>query len=74
MSYQTLRFAQGDSEGLFTISSDLIGALMGKNLIWKEIDLIVEFLHSLERRIPEEALRLPVLPASTPATPKPVFK
>jgi len=47
---------------------------LGKNLTWEEIDLIVEFLHSLEGRIPEEALRLPILPASTTATPKPVFK
>ncbi len=53
----------------------IMGSLqLGKDLTRAEIDLIVEFLHSLEGRIPEEALRLPVLPASTPATPKPVFK
>ena len=47
---------------------------LGKNLTGEEIELIVDFLHSLEGRIPEEALRLPILPASTMATPKPVFK
>lgn len=39
-----------------------------------EVDAIAAFLHSLEGKIPEEALTLPVLPSSTLATPKPVFK
>ena len=53
----------------------IMGSLqLGKDLTRDEIVLIVEFLHSLDGRIPEEALKLPILPASTPATPKPVFK
>lgn len=47
---------------------------LGAKLADDEIDLIVEFLHSLEGKMPEEALVLPILPASTLATPKPVFK
>jgi len=47
---------------------------LGAALTNDEIDLIVEFLHSLEGKIPEEALILPILPSSTLATPKPVFK
>lgn len=47
---------------------------LGAALTNEEVDLIVEFLHSLEGRIPAEAMVLPDLPASTLATPKPVFK
>lgn len=47
---------------------------LGAKLSDDEVDLIAEFLHALEGQIPEDALRLPVLPASTLATPKPVFK
>jgi cytochrome c peroxidase len=47
---------------------------LGANLTDSEVDQIAAFLHSLEGRIPDDALRLPVLPASTLATPKPVFK
>ncbi len=47
---------------------------LGTQLADNEVDQIAEFLHSLEGRIPDEALRLPVLPTSTLATPKPVFK
>lgn len=47
---------------------------LGQQLKEEEIDAIVVFLHSLEGAIPEEALKLPVLPASTVATPKPIFK
>lgn len=47
---------------------------LGEHLTDDEVDLITEFLHALEGRIPEEALKLPILPASTLATPKPVFK
>jgi cytochrome c peroxidase len=47
---------------------------LGTQLSDDEVDLIDAFLHSLEGQIPEEALKLPVLPASTTATPKPVFK
>jgi cytochrome c peroxidase len=46
----------------------------GIKLTDDEIDSIVAFLHSLEGKMPEEALLLPVLPSSTLATPKPVFK
>ncbi|NKE73299.1 cytochrome-c peroxidase [Candidatus Manganitrophus noduliformans] len=44
------------------------------NLTEEEIDLIVAFLHSLEGTVPEAALKLPVLPTSASATPKPVLK
>jgi cytochrome c peroxidase len=47
---------------------------LGGKLTDDEVDSIVAFFHSLEGKIPEEALILPVLPASTLATPKPVFK
>jgi len=47
---------------------------LGAELSDKEVDLIAAFLHSLEGQIPDEALKLPNLPASTTATPKPVFK
>jgi cytochrome c peroxidase len=47
---------------------------LGANLTDTEVDQIAAFLHSMEGRIPDDALRLPVLPASTLATPKPVFK
>ena len=47
---------------------------LGKQLTNGEIDLIIAFLHALEGVIPEEALRLPILPSSSLATPKPVFK
>lgn len=47
---------------------------LGKQLSNEEVDSIVAFLHSLEGTVPEEALRLPVLPTATLATPKPVFK
>ena len=44
------------------------------NLTEEEIDQIVSFLSSLEGTVPEAALKLPVLPTSLPATPKPVLK
>jgi cytochrome c peroxidase len=44
------------------------------NLTEEEIDQIVGFLHALEGTVPEAALKLPVLPTSSPATPKPVQK
>jgi len=47
---------------------------LGTELSDKEVDLIEAFMHSLEGQIPDEALKLPVLPASSMATPKPVFK
>jgi cytochrome c peroxidase len=40
----------------------------------QEIDRIVDFLHALEGTVPEDALRLPLLPTSSAATPKPVLK
>jgi cytochrome c peroxidase len=47
---------------------------LGTRLSDDEVDLIAEFLHSLEGTIPAEALKLPILPSSTLATPRPVFK
>jgi cytochrome c peroxidase len=47
---------------------------LGSKLSDDEVDSIVTFLHSLEGNLPQEAMTLPNLPASTPATPKPVFK
>ncbi len=47
---------------------------LGTELSDKEVDLIAAFMHSLEGQIPDEALKLPNLPASTLSTPKPVFK
>lgn len=47
---------------------------LGTQLKDDEVDDIAAFLHSLEGIIPDEALRLPILPSSTLATPKPVFK
>jgi cytochrome c peroxidase len=47
---------------------------LGQSLTSDETELIVEFLHSLEGQVPEEAIKLPQLPPSAPATPRPVFK
>jgi len=47
---------------------------LGNELSDKEVNLIEAFMHSLGGQIPDEDLKLPVLPASTLATPKPVFK
>jgi len=47
---------------------------IGQKLTDDDVDAIVAFLHSLEGKMPQEAMVLPVLPASTLATPKPVFK
>lgn len=47
---------------------------LGTRLNEDEVELIAAFLHSLEGDPPKEALQLPVLPASTLATPRPVFK
>lgn len=47
---------------------------LGQQLKEEEVEPIVAFLHSLEGKIPEEALKLPILPTATLATPKPVFK
>ena len=47
---------------------------LNKQLTDEEVDRIADFLHSLEGALPKEAMLLPVLPASTPATPKPDFK
>lgn len=47
---------------------------LGTQLTDGEVEQIAAFLQALEGRIPEEAMRLPVLPASALATPKPVFK
>jgi len=44
---------------------------LGINLTDDEIDKIVAFLDSLTGKIPEEVLKLPVLPPSAPNTPKP---
>ncbi|MDC4203167.1 MAG: hypothetical protein MPW13_02020 [Candidatus Manganitrophus sp.] len=47
---------------------------LNQHLKEEEVEAIVAFLRSLEGTVPEEALRLPVLPTATLATPKPVFK
>jgi cytochrome c peroxidase len=44
---------------------------LGIKLTDKEIDAIVAFLNSLTGDVPEEARTLPILPPSTPETPKP---
>ena len=44
---------------------------LGKELTREELKKIMAFLKTLEGKIPEEALKLPVLPASTPNTPLP---
>jgi len=44
---------------------------LGIKLTDDEADKIVAFLKSLTGKIPEDALKLPVLPPSTPETPKP---
>lgn len=47
---------------------------LNQQLKEEEVEAIVAFLRSLEGTVPEEALRLPILPTATLATPKPVFK
>ncbi|MEZ0323157.1 MAG: cytochrome-c peroxidase [Hydrogenothermaceae bacterium] len=44
---------------------------LGINLTDEEVDKIVAFLDSTTGKIPEDALKMPVLPPSTPKTPKP---
>jgi cytochrome c peroxidase len=44
---------------------------LGITLTEEEIDKIVMFLDSTTGKIPEEALKVPVLPPSSPGTPKP---
>ncbi len=44
---------------------------LGKTLSIDDVDDIVAFLNSLTGEIPEEALKLPILPPSGPDTPKP---
>ncbi|NPA41538.1 MAG: cytochrome-c peroxidase [Aquificae bacterium] len=45
---------------------------LGKKLTKEQVKSIVTFLKALDGEIPEDALKLPVLPPSTPNTPKPV--
>ena len=44
---------------------------LGKKLSKDQLDKIVAFLKALDGEIPKHALKLPVLPPSSPATPKP---
>ena len=44
---------------------------LGVGLTEDEVDKIVVFLDSLTGEIPEEARTLPVLPPSSPKTPRP---
>ncbi len=44
---------------------------LGKKLSKDQLDKIVAFLKALDGEIPKHALELPVLPPSSPATPKP---
>jgi cytochrome c peroxidase len=46
---------------------------LNKQLTNEEVDRIADFLGSLEGNPPQEAMTLPVLPASTPSTPLPDF-
>jgi cytochrome c peroxidase len=46
---------------------------LNKQLTDEEVDRIADFLGSLEGNPPQDAMTLPVLPASTPSTPKPAF-
>lgn len=46
---------------------------LNKQLTDEEVDRIADFLGSLEGNPPQEAMTLPVLPASTPLTPPPDF-
>lgn len=46
---------------------------LGLPLTEEEIDKIVAFLDSLTGEIPKDALQLPILPPSTPDTPKPTI-
>jgi len=47
---------------------------LGLPLTEEEIDKVVAFLDSLTGEIPNDALKLPVLPPSTPDTPKPTIE
>jgi len=46
---------------------------LNKQLTDEEVDRIADFLHSLEGTLSQDAMTLPVLPASTSSTPKPAF-
>ena len=45
---------------------------LGKELSKEDLTKVVAFLKALDGKIPEHALKLPVLPPSSPATPHPV--
>lgn len=47
--------------------------MLGKELTPEESTLIIAFLESLTGEVPAYAMELPVLPVSTPQTPRPVF-
>jgi len=47
---------------------------LGRKLTDDEVKKIVAFLKSLEGEIPEDALKMPILPPSSPQTSKPDFK
>ena len=47
---------------------------LGRELSAQELDALMAFYGTLEGEIPSHALQLPVLPASTQATPKPDFR
>ena len=47
---------------------------LNKDLSEEDLDLITEWMKSLTGEIPEDALRLPVLPPATKETPKPLMK
>ena len=57
------------SETINIVAEDMLG----KDFSPEENSLIVAFLQSLTGEIPAYALELPVLPPSTPVTPRPVF-
>jgi len=47
---------------------------LGRELSAEELEAVMAFYQALEGEIPAHALQLPVLPASTETTPKPVFR
>ncbi len=66
-------FHDGSEWSLEAAITEVAESQLGIELSTKELDDLVSFMHALSGEVPEYARLIPVLPASTENTPKPVF-